>query len=269
MLRSTPAAVAALVLLVFLGGCDRSDGPLQIDAQEASPDRLVNSIGMRFQRIPAGSFMMGSDDGQDDEKPRHSVTISQDVYMGVFEVTQGQWEQLMDTNPSTFTDPFLPVETITWHDAQTFIERLNARESTTLYRLPTEAEWEYAARGGTQTPYSFGDTTDDVAAHAWYLVNANQRTMTIGRKTPNPFGLHDVHGNVWEWVADAYDPTYYYRSPGIDPANTVYSGAQSLRGGGWLTTLDDLRTANRGWARADLGSRMVGFRVLRDIPAEE
>lgn len=261
--------LVSLGLLVFaLGGagCDRSSGPIQIDTPPSNPDVFVNSIGMRFQRIPAGTYMMGSHEGQEDERPVHEVTISEDFYLGVFEVTQAQWEQVMDTNPSRFRDPFRPVETISWEDAQTFIDRLNMREATERYRLPTEAEWEHAARGGTQTPYSFGDSTADAEGHAWYLVNANRQTLPVGRKKSNPFGLHDVHGNVWEWVADAYDPLYYQRSPTLDPANAVSSPARSMRGGGWLTLIEDLRTANRGWARGDVGSRMVGFRVLREIP---
>jgi formylglycine-generating enzyme required for sulfatase activity len=265
-IRVLAASVVALLSVVGLG-CDRSgDGPIQIDTDPSNEAMVVNSIGMRFQRVPAGSFQMGSTRGQDDEQPVHAVTISQDFYLGVFEVTQAQWTQVMDRNPSTFVGPFRPVETVSWNDVQVFLERLNARENTTRYRLPSEAEWEYAARGGTQTLYSFGDSTADASAYAWYLANSNRQTITIGQRRSNPFGLHDVHGNVWEWVQDAYDPTYYRRSPGVNPANSARSSARSLRGGGWFTILEDLRTANRGWARADLGSQMIGFRVLREIP---
>lgn len=250
-------------------GCDQSPGDSDLKSNTGPDERLINSIGMRFVRIPAGTFQMGSEKGQDDEVPVHEVTISEPFYMGALEVTQQQWTQVMDHNPSRFKDPFHPVEQVSWHDAQAFIDSLNAREDVDLYRLPTEAEWEYAARGGAQTPFSFGTSTDSLKAYAWYNVNADEQTWPVGRKNANPFGLHDVYGNVWEWVQDTYNPFYYHFSPTVDPKNDQNSSARAMRGGGWLSIKKDVRAANRAWTRGDIGSRMIGFRLVREIPESE
>ncbi|GHV57989.1 hypothetical protein FACS189460_5330 [Deltaproteobacteria bacterium] len=228
-----------------------------------TPERIAhaqtytNSLGMEFVLIPAGTFMMGSppDDKSvpSDEKPAHQVTISRPFYMGQYEVTQAQWEEVMGSNPSFFKGRNNPVEQVSWEDAQEFIKRLNQMEGTNKYRLPTEAEWEYAARAGTQTRYYFGDSEKNLGEYAWYDDNSNDETHPVGQKKPNAWGLYDMAGNVWEWVEDWYDSDYYSRSPGLDPPGPERGLSRVQRGGGWInfTTLcqsalrDDYNPGNR------------------------
>ena len=161
---------------------------------------------------------MGSDKGNDDEKPMHEVRISKPFYLGKYEVTQGQWQAVMGNNPSRFKgDPNRPVEQVAWEDVQAFMRKLNAIEGGTTYRLPTEAEWEYAARAGTTTAYSFGDDPRLLGEYAWYSENAKGKTHPVGQKKSNAWGLHDMHGNVWEWVQDWYSKPY--------PSGTVTESA--------------------------------------------
>jgi formylglycine-generating enzyme required for sulfatase activity len=171
----------------------------------AARERITNIIGMEFVLIPAGSFTMG-DDGEsadDDEKPRHRVTISQPFYLGKYEVTQMQWAVVMGNNPSRFKELSNPVENVSWNDVQEFIRRLNQMLlGARKYRLPTEAEWEYAARAGTTSAYSFGDDAGNLYRYAWYKGNSEDKTHPVGQRDPNAWGLHDMHGNVWEWVED-------------------------------------------------------------------
>lgn len=262
-----------LVGIVFLGACDDGAVSGRLDAkssEEGSSERLVNSIGMEFRRIPAGTFQMGAADGEADERPVHEVEIDAPFYIGSGEVTQVQWEALMDRNPSHFSGRFRPVDSVSWNQAQEFIRRLNEKEDTDLYRLPTEAEWEYAARGGSQTRYYFGHQRDSLSNHAWYSANSDERTHRTEQKSPNAFGLHDVYGNVWEWTRDAYDPTFYQRSPRINPVNTGAPNApRVIRGAGWFAVSSMMRSANRGWARADIQNSKLGFRLVREIPADE
>ena len=171
--------------------------------QPAAPKTVRNSIGMEFVLIPAGTFQMGSNDGDSDEKPVHTVRLSRPFYLGKYEVTQAQWEAVMGNNPSQFKgDSNRPVEQVSWDDVQEFIRRLNTKESGARYRLPTEAEWEYAARAGSTTAYSFGDGVGQLGQYAWYDGNAGNTTHPVGQLQPNAWGLYDMHGNVWEWVQD-------------------------------------------------------------------
>lgn len=263
------AGVAGLLASIFLlFGCDQG-GP--VPNVEDGDSTVVNSVGIRLRRIPAGSFLMGSVDGQNDEIPVHEVEISEPFYIGVHEVTQLQWEIVMDQNPSHFRGAHRPVDSVSWRQARTFIRRLNEREETELYRLPTEAEWEYAARGGSDTRYHYGDGRDSLRIYAWYSFNSERRTHRVGRKRKNPFGLFDIYGNVWEWIYDAYDGTFYERSSGVDPVNTpgLIAPRRVIRGGGWFAVVSDLRSANRGWARPGAQNEKLGFRIVREIPAGE
>jgi formylglycine-generating enzyme required for sulfatase activity len=161
---------------------------------------------MEFVLIAAGALQMGSNDREafNDEKPVHTVRLTQPFYLGKYEVTQSQWQTVMGNNPSHFTpsqfpgDPNRPVENVSWDDVQEFIRRLNAREGGVTYRLPTEAEWEYAARAGTTTRWSFGDEESQLSRYAWHGENADGQTHPVGQLRPNPWGLYDMHGNVWE-----------------------------------------------------------------------
>ena len=195
--------VEARDMVVELGPLQRQQAsmPLVLAKTWHSP-----TTGMEFVLIPAGKFMMGSDSGESNGKPVHEVRISKAFYLGKHEVTQGQWQKVMGNNPSIFKgDAILPVENVSWEDVQEFIHKLNAKEGDTKYRLPTEAEWEYAARARTATIYSFGNDERQLGEYAWYFPNSGNKTHPVGQKKPNAWGLHDMHGNVWEWVQDCYD----------------------------------------------------------------
>ena len=211
---------------------------------------------MMFVKIPAGSFMIGSENGESDEKPIHKVTISNDFYLGKYEVTQAQWQALMSNNPSYFKGDNLPVEQVSWDDAQKFISKLNAQNDGYKYRLPTEAEWEYAARSGTT-----GDYAGSLDSMAWYGANSGSKTHEVGTKQANAWGLFDMHGNVWEWCQDWYGN---YQSGSVTDPTGASSGSDRVgRGGGWYNGAVNLRSALRGsYSPLGRGSNL-GFRVVR------
>jgi formylglycine-generating enzyme required for sulfatase activity len=226
---------------------------------------LSNSLGMQFILIPAGEFQMGSTSGTDDELPVHTVRISKPFYLGIHEVTQGQWEAVMGNNPSQFPgDANRPVEAVSWEAVQKFIDKLNTREGGTKYRLPTEAEWEYAARAGSTTAYSFGDDSSQLGQYAWFAGNANNTTHPVGKLQPNAWGLYDMHGNVWEWVQDWYGE--YAAEPVPDPQGPASGSDRVLRGGSWINDARDCRSAYRLYDAP--GDRLInlGFRLLRTVP---
>lgn len=200
----------------------------------ALPPTFRNSIGMDFVLIPAGEFQMGSDDGSADEKPVHLVRITKPFYLGKYQVTQGQWQAVMGNNPSRFKDdPNRPVEQVSWEDTQEFLRRLSKKAGGKPYRLPTEAEWEYAARAGSTGAYCFGNDVSQLERYAWHSANAEGTTHPVGQLKANAWGLYDMHGNVWEWVSDRYDGAYYQQSPTDDPQGPEQGSARSLRGGSW------------------------------------
>ena len=230
----------------------------------SAPDdaTFVNSIGMIFVLIPTGEFMMGSNAGDYDEKPVHQVRISQPFYLGKYEVTQEQWQAVMGSNPSHFTgDPNLPVEQVSWEEVQTFVRTLNTREGVTSYRLPTEAEWEYAARAGSTTAYGFGNHARKLGDYAWYGDNAEGRTHPVGQRKPNAWGLYDMHGNVWEWVQDWYGP--YDVDAVTDPQGPSEDSYRIYRGGGWGTFAGNCRSSERNFDLPDTRLAGLGFRLLR------
>ena len=214
-----------------------------------------NSIGMEFVLIPAGEFMMGSENGEDDEKPVHQVIISRSYYLGKFVVTQVQWETVTGNNPSHFTGSNLPVEMVSWEDCQEFIQRLNAWEGGTAYRLPTEAEWERACRTGTTE-----DDMGNLDAMAWYDKTSYGQTHPVGQKQPNAWGLYDMHGNVWEWCQDWYDS--YPSGTVTDPVGPSSGSRRVVRGGGWGIDAPRCRSACRGLTPAPHAS-YLGVRLLR------
>ena len=231
----------------------------------------TNSIGMEFVLIPAGSFMMGSDpnieEGYDNERPLHKVTIAEPFYLGKYEVTQGQWVTVMGSNPSKFEGRDNPVERVSWHDAQEFIRKLNAKEGHNRYRLPTEAEWEYAARAGTSSAYFFGDDKNALSGYAWYYgENPVQTTRPVGQKQPNAWGLYDVHGNVWEWAQDWYGERYYSESSETDPKGPASGEYRVIRGGSWDYTAGYCRSASRADYGPDDQSGGIGFRLALSQP---
>ena len=215
--------------------------------------------------------MMGSDknfDGNasDDETPQHQVTISQSFYLGKYEVTQTQWVAVMGSNPSEFKGRTQPVEKVSWDDVQAFIQRLNTKEGTNAYRLPTEAEWEYAARAGTDTTRYWGDSTDEMGQHAWFTQNSGEKTHPVGQLKPNAWGLYDMMGNVWEWVSDWYGEKYYTNSPRINPTGPNSGSSRVLRGGGWRYYPDNVRSAYRFYITPGLRHYDLGFRLSRTSP---
>jgi formylglycine-generating enzyme required for sulfatase activity len=166
-----------------------------------------NNIGVKFTFIPAGEFWMGSDE-YDAEQPIHKVTIKNPFYLGTYPVTQREWKAVMGDYPSYFKGDDLPVKKVSWDDVQEFIRELNEKEGTNKYRLPSEAEWEYACRAGTTTRFSFGDSDSKLGDYAWYDDNSGGKTHPVGQKKPNPGGLYDMHGNVWECVQDTHHGDY-------------------------------------------------------------
>ncbi len=215
-----------------------------------------NSIGMEFVYIPPGDFMMGSDK-ENNEKPIHKVTISKGFWMGKTEVTQAQWEAVMGNNPSGFKNcPQCPVENVSWGDAQRFIVKLNAQNDGYKYRLPTEAEWEYAARAGTT-----GDYAGNLDSMAWYGANSGNKTHPVGTKQANAWGLYDMHGNVWEWCQD-WDGSYPSGTV-TDPTGAASSSFRVIRGGGWFLDAVFLRSAVRTFDSPSRRYDGLGFRVVR------
>ena len=229
--------------------------------------------------IEPGTFQMGSpssEPGRDsDEGPVHEVTISQGFYLGKYEVTQGQWESVMGTRPwqgrsYVRSGPNYPAVFVSWGDAQEFIRRLNTSLGSEVYRLPTEAEWEYACRAGTTTRWSFGDDESQLGDYAWYRDNAwdvgERYSHSVGTKRANPWGLYDMHGNVWEWVQDWYDRDYYRSSPSVDPAGPSSGLDRVLRGGFFYSPAQFVRLAFRYGISPGIRYNYVGFRLLRQAP---
>ena len=231
----------------------------------ASEKTYTNSIGMEFVLIPSGSFMMGADQESEpadsDEAPRHPVTISKAFYLGKFEVTQSQWVAVMGDNPSEFKGDNMPVGGISWDDAQSFLQKLNQMEGTDKYRLPTEAEWEYAARAGTESTYFFGNDTADLVDYAWYDDNSDEISHPVGQKRANPWGLFDMCGNVTEWVQDWYAQAY---PPGqvTDPRGEEFGRYRVMRGGCWSYPAWYCRASDRACAPPDFRANYYGFRIL-------
>lgn len=229
-------------------------------------DVMTNTIDMKLVYIPAGDFMMGrpsTEKGENDECPRHSVKISQGFYMGQTEVTQVQYREIMGTNPSKFKGDNNPVELVSWHGATEFCRKLTQKESKT-YRLPTEAQWEYACRAGSTTAFSFGNSQSSLGDYAWYKSNSGSKTYPVGQKRPNAFGLYDMHGNVNEWCRDYYYRNYYsYNSKkiGTDPENTRSTGDRVCRGGSWSSFPWFCRSAYRAGSNFNQ-SITGGFRVV-------
>jgi len=229
-------------------------------------DVFTNSLGMKFVLMPAGTFMMGSpsdEDGRDDDERRHRVTISQPFYMQTTEVTQGQWRAVMGNDPSHFNScgDNCPVEQVSWDDVQAFIRRLNNREGAGRYRLPTEAQWEYACRAGSTTRFCFGDDESRLGDYAWYDRNSGRRTHSVAQKKPNAWGLYDMHGNVWEWCADWYDA--YPSGHVTDPTGPSSGSDRVYRGGSWLGYARLCRSAIRVNYTPGDRNDFLGFRLTR------
>ncbi|MFP4655340.1 MAG: formylglycine-generating enzyme family protein [Methanohalobium sp.] len=250
------------------------EGNVTENKKNKDPETYINSMDMEFILIPAGEFQMGSPSEEKNwyknEHPVHNVIIETPFYLGKFSITQSQWLELMGTNPSRFAGDDRPVDRVSWNDAQEFINRLNAKEDSNKYRLPSEAEWEYACRAGTTTRYSFGNSESKLDEYAWYRENSEHGSHPVGKKNPNPWGLYDMHGNLWEWVQDIYHESYD-GAPEDGSAwenNTNYSKImQVLCGGSWQTSAVGCRSASRTYYPpvARRNSSRIGFRILKEL----
>jgi formylglycine-generating enzyme required for sulfatase activity len=245
---------------------------------------IQNTIGMEFVLIPAGSFMMGSHISPEEvtrkfggdtewyecEHPQHKVTISEEFYLQVTEVTQSQWKKVMKDNPSEFKDceDYCPAEKVSWYDAKKFIKKLNEIEKTDKYRLPTEAEWEYACRAGTTTNFSFGDDASKLVKYGWYSDNSEARTHPVRTKEPNPWGLYDMHGNIMEWVEDDWHKTYDGApadgSGWLDKNNDT-ALVRAICGGSWFDSASACRSTSRGFNASNERDYDIGFRLAMSV----
>ncbi len=267
MVRYVPLMVVALAL-----------GPVETE---------TNSLGMKFALIPAGKFTMGSptsEKGRGDDEPQHEVTIGRPFYLGVYEVTQGQYQKVMGNNPSFFSaagagqqrvkgkdTADYPVDSVTWLEAAAFCAKLSElpAEKGRRYRLPTEAEWEYACRAGTKTVFHYGNDLNAYKANFCGLIYAAygnggagpflRATTLVGNFEPNAFGLYDMHGNVQEWCQD-----WYAADPKEDPQGPKAGTERVLRGGGWPHSGKSVRSAVRGKLPPDERAYSVGFRVVME-----
>jgi formylglycine-generating enzyme required for sulfatase activity len=232
-------------------------------AASQTPAELKESrTGMEFIRIPPGTFQMGCDakdlQCDPDEKPLHEVRISREFQIGKYEVTQAQWAVMAD-NPSAFKSPDRPVESVSWIDATNFAAQMSAANDGFRYRLPTEAEWEYAARAGVSGPW----LAEPLDGAAWFGA-VTPTTMPVGQKRPNAWGLHDVAGNVWEWCQDWYDGKTYAEPAAVNPTGPLNGEYRILRGGAWGLGGYYLRLSFRDGNTPDFKDKYTGFRLVRE-----
>jgi formylglycine-generating enzyme required for sulfatase activity len=256
----TTALLAIIVVLPVYAGEKHRPAPA---APVDDPVRNSSSnLTMQMVSISAGSFMMGTDNGDSDEKPIHRVTIGYAFEMGKTEVTQGQWKTVMGENPSNFSTcgDDCPVEQVSWDEVQRFIRRLNLKTGK-AYRLPSEAEWEYACRAGGNDEYCGGS---DVGSMAWFKDNSGEKTMPVAKKNPNAWGLYDMGGNVYEWVQDDYHSNFK-GAPADGKAWTGGGKHKVLRGGSWDNMAQKLRAGNRADLNPSRRGAYDGFRLARTL----
>ena len=261
-----------LLLLTCLWSC--SPGGIEGESESAPAEEVANNpaINIEMVYIPAGTFIMGSSNA-DDEKPAHEVSVS-GFYIGKYVVTQREWRAVMGYNPSAVIGEDHPVEDVSWVEAQSFAEKLSEMTGQ-RYRLPTEAEWEYAARAGSTTTFHFGDDPEELGEYAWYDANSGGTSHPVGQKRPNGWGLYDMAGNVREWCQDWWDPGYYERSEYENPVNEdeyLYTSpttdeqfvARATRSGSYLDIPSGNESAHRHGGRPERGQHVTGFRLVRE-----
>jgi formylglycine-generating enzyme required for sulfatase activity len=273
---------------MWLIGCEKGDA----NSSAAVPKEIVTKSGVEMVCLPGGEFMMGSNQGGPDEAPAHKVKLSP-FLIDKFEVTQEMFAKAQLPNPSHWQDPKRPVERVRWRDAKEYCNERSLLEGLKVcydektpawdcdyaasgYRLPTEAEWEYAARAGTDLPYDFG-SADKLRQYAWFMENGDEKTHAVGQKAPNRWGLYDMYGNVSEWCEDVYDPGYYKSSPAADPHGPPNPGKdvmRVMRGGNWKASADLSRASARQGQRtgntdACFYTDFCGFRCVRRATQEQ
>ena len=249
--------IAIAVILLEMAGVVVFDGRGAPAPQKSNVPFRPKNPAIELVQIQPGSFNMGATNGDSSEQPVHRVTIGYSFYLGKYEVSQSQWQAVMGNNPSNFKDcGSCPAEKISWSAAQKFIQLLNQLKDPYIYRLPTEAEWEYACRAGTT-----GDYSGNLNEVAWYFENSDSKTHPVGGKRLNPWGLADMHGNVWEWCEDWFHDNY---SGAPNDGSAWLSGGgkgRILRGGSWHSFAVNVRAAYRLWSAPEDPDRTTGFRV--------
>lgn len=274
------------VAMTAFTGCRRVDRSASAPTTAPSAEIFVTDSGVEMVLVPAGRFIMGCDDGEPDQGPAHEVEVDA-FFMDRYEVTQAVYARMDPINGSHFKGPDLPTEMIGWGKAALYCNMRSEAEDLQPcyndfgecdfeadgYRLPTEAEWEYACRAGSDTLYSFGSDPQELDQHAWYAGNANKRTHAAGRKAPNAWNLHDMHGNVAEWCNDFYDPSYYSASPTKNPRGPAQGDKNVLRGGHWGASPESCTSASRlgeepGFSDACFARDAIGFRCVRRASVE-
>jgi formylglycine-generating enzyme required for sulfatase activity len=274
--------LALAVLLLTAAACQQTNSP---GADADQPQTITTKGGIEMVLIPAGIFEMGSKRGKEDAATVHKLSVDA-FLMDKYEVTQAEYEKQGLPNPSHFKGPDLPVEQITWPQAAYYCNQRSQAEGLTPcyneqtsacdfnadgYRLPTEAEWEYACRAGSTTDYSFGNDAGRLADFAWFADNSAKKTHPVGKKKPNRWGLFDMHGNVAEWCNDVYDAAYYTATPPANPHGPADGKQYVLRGGSWNSPPEILRSFHRvgevaGFSDACLARDAIGFRCVRKAP---
>lgn len=225
------------------------------------PGKLIKVGDVEFIGIKGGSFMMGSEEGESDEVPIKEVTVG-DFWISKYEITQGQYREVMGENPSRLKGDDLPVDNVSWNDAMKFCNEFGKKYGVTV-RLPYEAEWEYACRAGTTTRYYWGDRMN--GAYAWYSKNSQESPHPVGQRKPNAWGLYDMIGNVWEWCMDWYLEDYYEFRPSVNPQGPedVKHTRKVIRGGAWKFGEEYQRSANRYFSEPSYKITGHGFRIVR------
>ena len=283
LLKALNAGVAGQQLMGKVLQSAQDTLPNAVDQKIAvDPLREMNwkDLADEWVWVEPGSFLMGSPDSESgrepDESPQHQVGISNGFYMGKYSVTKGQWESAMgvrggeDLSKTSLSDTS-PAVFISWNDVQEFLHRINQIDERINYRLPSEAEWEYACRAGTDTMWSFGEDRHALGDYAWYIDSENsvedQNACEVGVKKPNPWGLHDMHGNVWEWCNDVYDYDYYSISPSKDPAGpkSEPTSPRVARGGYFRYFTRHSRSASRNARNPDDRHRVIGARLIKEL----
>ena len=277
--------ITLLLGAVLTAGCSRVERPQQSPSgprTATAPEAVTTKLGIEMLDLPAGSFTMGDNSGDSDEQPAHQVSVSR-FSIDVHEVTQENYEKLMGKNPAKFKNPESPVERASWVSAAQYCNMRSSMEGfepcydtqtyrcnfeANGYRLPTEAEWEYACRAGTTTPWSLGANQAGLTKHAWFKANGEKTTHPVARKEPNPWGLYDMHGNVAEWCNDFYAESYGHGEGTLDPSGPASGEERVLRGGSWKSSPASCRSSARyseppGFADVCFGYEAYGFRCVR------